>query len=74
MSTALKLVRQTKEAQNKIYTRLRNVVQASSIAAIAFGTFPNNQEKAQAKRGCYAMIEGMGTELPKDLSAVLAAA
>ena len=73
-SDALTSLRKTRNAQNVIYTRLRNVLQASSIAAIAFGSFANAQEKAAAKRGCYQMLEGMGTELPKDLSAVLAAA
>ena len=73
-SSALKTLRKTKDAQNAIYKRLRNVLQASSIAAIAFGSFPNPQDKAAAKRGCYHMLEGMGMELPKELSAVLAAA
>ena len=74
LSPALTQVRMAKAAQDSILTRLRNVVQASSIAGVAFGTFANAAEKAQAKRACYQLLEGMGTELPTDLSAVLAAA
>ena len=66
--------RMMKASCEVLLERLRNVVQASSVAGVIYGTYINPAAKAAAKRSCFQMLETMGTEVPGDLRSLLAAA
>ncbi len=66
-------VRETKAKITKVLTRLRNCVQAGCIAKVIYKE-GSASERAAAKRNAFIMLDKMNLSLPRDLSALLAAA